>query len=112
MHGLQQQLNAFLEGFYELMPAQLLSIFDDKELELLISGLPTIDLTDLKAYTEYRNYLPSDETIKWFWEILEEYDQNQLATFLQFATGTSRVPLGGFQNLMGMRGPQKFVIVK
>eukprot|EP01054_Gregarina_sp_Poly1_P003458 Gregarina_sp_Poly_1__3457@NODE_1_length_32023_cov_193_025347_g0_i0_p1_GENE_NODE_1_length_32023_cov_193_025347_g0_i0NODE_1_length_32023_cov_193_025347_g0_i0_p1_ORF_typecomplete_len5828_score1014_55HECT/PF00632_25/2_6e107DUF913/PF06025_12/3_4e26DUF908/PF06012_12/5_3e26UBA/PF00627_31/1_9e06UBA/PF00627_31/1_3e04UBM/PF14377_6/1_4e04UBM/PF14377_6/0_86UBM/PF14377_6/21UBM/PF14377_6/1_5e05UBM/PF14377_6/3e02UBM/PF14377_6/4_6e03DUF3525/PF12039_8/0_24_NODE_1_length_32023_cov_193_025347_g0_i08217565 len=112
LHGLNQQLEAFFEGFNELMPAELLSIFDDKEIELLISGLPQIDLSDLKAHTEYRGYLPDDQHIKWFWEILEEMEQNQLATFLQFATGTSRVPLGGFQNLMGMRGPQRFVIVK
>eukprot|EP01056_Protomagalhaensia_sp_Gyna25_P001812 Protomagalhaensia_sp_Gyna_25__1811@NODE_1957_length_1385_cov_3_308321_g1611_i0_p2_GENE_NODE_1957_length_1385_cov_3_308321_g1611_i0NODE_1957_length_1385_cov_3_308321_g1611_i0_p2_ORF_typecomplete_len159_score25_27HECT/PF00632_25/2_2e59_NODE_1957_length_1385_cov_3_308321_g1611_i056532 len=112
MHGLNAQLEAFFEGFNELMPPELLSIFDDKELELLISGLPQIDLHDLKAHTEYRGYLPTDQHIRWFWEILEEMDQNQLATFLQFTTGTSRVPLGGFQNLMGMRGPQRFVIVQ
>ena len=42
------QINAFLEGFNELIPRHLISIFNDKELELLISGLPEIDLDDLK----------------------------------------------------------------
>ena len=31
-------------------------IFDHKELELLISGLPTIDIEDLKENTIYKNY--------------------------------------------------------
>lgn len=42
-NAIRPQINAFLEGFNELVPRQLISIFNDKELELLISGLPEID---------------------------------------------------------------------
>lgn len=45
-------------------------------------------------------------------QIMEEFDTPQKAAFLQFVTGTSRVPIGGFRNLVGMRGPQKFSIQK
>ena len=41
--AIRPQINAFLEGFNELIPRELVSIFHDKELELLISGLPDID---------------------------------------------------------------------
>lgn len=41
--AIRPQINAFLEGFTELIPRELISIFNDKELELLISGLPDID---------------------------------------------------------------------
>jgi E3 ubiquitin-protein ligase HUWE1 len=41
--SIREQVDAFLEGFYELIPKELVSIFNFKELELLISGLPTID---------------------------------------------------------------------
>lgn len=41
--AIRPQINAFLEGFTELIPGELISIFNDKELELLISGLPDID---------------------------------------------------------------------
>lgn len=41
----QPQIDAFLSGFHELVPAQLISIFNEHELELLISGLPSIDST-------------------------------------------------------------------
>ncbi len=40
---IELQLKAFLEGFHELIPSSLISIFSSKELELMISGLPDID---------------------------------------------------------------------
>ena len=36
--------------------------------------------------------------------------QEQRALVLQFATGTSRVPIGGFAELQGYSGPQQFTI--
>ncbi|KAK1934894.1 HECT-domain (ubiquitin-transferase) containing protein [Babesia divergens] len=109
-NGIKDQLDAFMSGFQELIPPELISIFDDKELELLISGIPTIDLADLRRNVDYVNYTVKSEQIVWLWEFLEGLDQNNLAAFLQFVTGTSRVPIGGFKHLMGMRGPQRISI--
>lgn len=50
------RLNAFLDGFYDIIPKRLISIFNEQELELLISGLPNVDIEDLKANTEYHKY--------------------------------------------------------
>jgi len=63
-----------LKGFYELVPKKLISIFNPRELELMISGLPKIDIDDLKANTNYQGYAATDQYIKWFWEIMEELD--------------------------------------
>lgn len=41
--AIRPQITAFLEGFHELIPKELIAVFNDKELELLISGLPEID---------------------------------------------------------------------
>ena len=54
--AIRKQLAAFLEGFYEIIPKRLISIFTEQELELLRSGLPTIDIDDLKSNTEYHKY--------------------------------------------------------
>ncbi len=54
--AIRAQIDHFLEGFHELVPPELISIFDAQELELLISGLPYIDIDDLRANTEYHNY--------------------------------------------------------
>lgn len=45
-----------MEGFYDIIPKRLISIFNEQELELLISGLPNVDIEDLKANTEYHKY--------------------------------------------------------
>lgn len=48
--------------------------------------------------------------IQWFWRALRSFDQADRAKFLQFVTGTSKVPLQGFAALEGMNGIQKFQI--
>ncbi|XP_037772840.1 E3 ubiquitin-protein ligase HUWE1-like isoform X4 [Penaeus monodon] len=108
--AIRKQLNAFLEGFYDIIPKRLISIFNEQELELLISGLPTIDIDDLRANTEYHKYQPNSLQIQWFWRALRSFDQAERAKFLQFVTGTSKVPLQGFVALEGMNGTQKFQI--
>ncbi|KAG6803233.1 E3 ubiquitin-protein ligase HUWE1 isoform X1 [Apis mellifera caucasica] len=108
--AIRKQLNAFLEGFYDIIPKRLISIFNEQELELLISGLPNVDIEDLKANTEYHKYNANSLQIQWFWRALRGFDQADRAKFLQFVTGTSKVPLQGFAALEGMNGIQKFQI--
>lgn len=110
--SIKQQINAFLEGFWELVPRHLISIFNDHELELLISGLPDIDVADLRANTEYQGYNPNTPVVRWFFEVLSELSKEDLALMIQFITGTSKVPLEGFKALQGIGGPQKFQIHK
>jgi E3 ubiquitin-protein ligase HUWE1 len=96
-----------------MIKSSLTSIFTPTELELLISGLPDIDIEDLRKNTEYRaGYSVQSQVIQWFWEIVVEFGQEEKALLLQFVTGTSKVPLGGFKQLAGMSGPQKFTIVR
>ncbi|XP_010277573.1 PREDICTED: E3 ubiquitin-protein ligase UPL2-like isoform X2 [Nelumbo nucifera] len=110
--AIRPQINAFLEGFTELIPRDLVSIFNDKELELLISGLPDIDLDDLRANTEYSGYSAASPVIQWFWEVVQGFSKEDKARLLQFVTGTSKVPLEGFSALQGISGSQRFQIHK
>jgi hypothetical protein len=43
---------------------------------------------------------------------LEGYDSTERTEFLQFVTGSSRVPTEGFEGLQSINGPQKFTIQK
>jgi E3 ubiquitin-protein ligase HUWE1 len=108
--AIKQQIDSFLDGFHELVPPELISIFDAQELELLISGLPDIDLDDLRANTEYVGYKSSDPMISYFWAALRSFSKEERALFLQFVTGTSKVPLDGFTALQGSEGVRKFNI--
>jgi E3 ubiquitin-protein ligase HUWE1 len=108
--SVEQQLKQFLKGFHDIIPADLISIFNEQELELLISGLPEIDVDDWKNNTEYQNYQPTSPQIQWFWRAVRSFDKEEKAKLLQFVTGTSKVPLNGFKELEGMNGFAKFNI--
>jgi E3 ubiquitin-protein ligase HUWE1 len=110
--AIKDQIQAFLTGFYEIIPQGLIQIFNEQELELLISGLPDIDIDDWKNNTEYQNYHASSAQIQWFWRAVRSFSQEERAKLIQFSTGTSKVPLGGFAKLQGSNGIQKFQIHK
>ena len=40
--------------------------------------------------------------VQWFWKFLHEIDNEKRTRLLQFVTGTCRLPVGGFAELMGM----------
>ena len=103
-------LTLLTTGFHDIVPSSLISIFDEQELELLISGLPDIDVDDWKNNTEYHNYQSSSAQIQWFWRAVRSFDKEERAKLLQFVTGTSKVPLNGFKELEGMNGFSKFNI--
>jgi E3 ubiquitin-protein ligase NEDD4 len=50
--------------------------------------------------------------IKFFWATIKGWDGEQKSRLLQFATGTSRIPVNGFKDLQGSDGPRRFTIEK
>ncbi|KAK0615002.1 hypothetical protein B0T17DRAFT_619836 [Bombardia bombarda] len=107
-----EQFQAFKEGFQELIPHDLINVFDERELELLIGGIAEIDVDDWKKHTDYRGYTESDEVIQYFWQTVRSWDGEQKSRLLQFTTGTSRIPVNGFKDLQGSDGPRRFTIEK
>ena len=93
------------EGFFKIIPKDKINCFTSNELELLLNGRPFIDVEEWKSFTVYKSpYKEDHKVIKWFWEILSQLTQKQLSNLLLFATGASRVPLGGFAELESNRG--------
>ncbi|KAI8051112.1 hypothetical protein BDF22DRAFT_89497 [Syncephalis plumigaleata] len=110
--SIRKQIDSFLAGFHEIIPASLVSIFNEQELELLISGLFDIDVDDWKNNTDYQGYNASAPQIQWFWRAVRSFNREERAKLVQFVTGTSKVPLEGFVALQGSGGLQKFQIHK
>uniref|UniRef100_A0A674P227 HECT-type E3 ubiquitin transferase n=1 Tax=Takifugu rubripes TaxID=31033 RepID=A0A674P227_TAKRU len=110
--GVEEQTQAFFEGFNEVLPQQYLQYFDAKELEVMLCGMQEIDLTDWQRNTIYRHYARNSKQIMWFWQFIKEMDNEKRMRLLQFVSGTCRLPVGGFADLMGSNGPQKFCIEK
>jgi E3 ubiquitin-protein ligase NEDD4 len=109
---IEEQFEAFKSGFHELIPPELINVFDERELELLIGGIAEIDVDDWKKHTDYRGYTESDEVIQFFWQTVRSWDAEQKSRLLQFTTGTSRIPVNGFKDLQGSDGPRRFTIEK
>uniref|UniRef100_A0A8D0HIX6 E3 ubiquitin-protein ligase NEDD4-like n=1 Tax=Sphenodon punctatus TaxID=8508 RepID=A0A8D0HIX6_SPHPU len=111
VNRVQKQMNAFLEGFTELLPTDLIKIFDENELELLMCGLGDVDVNDWRQHAIYKNgYCPNHPVVQWFWKAVLLMDAEKRIRLLQFVTGTSRVPMNGFAELYGSNGPQLFTI--
>ncbi|XP_031328083.1 E3 ubiquitin-protein ligase Nedd-4 isoform X1 [Photinus pyralis] len=109
----QDQMNGFLEGFSDLVPLNVIKIFDENELELLMCGIQNVDVKDWKQNTLYKgDYHGNHIVIQWFWRVVLSFSNEMRSRLLQFVTGTSRVPMNGFKELYGSNGPQLFTIEK
>ncbi|XP_074644434.1 E3 ubiquitin-protein ligase Su(dx)-like [Tubulanus polymorphus] len=110
--GVEEQTKAFLDGFNEVVPLQWLQYFDERELELMLCGMQETDIDDWERHTIYRHYTRNSRQVQWFWKFVREIDNEKRTRMLQFVTGTCRLPVGGFAELMGSNGPQRFCIEK
>ncbi|XP_039611823.1 E3 ubiquitin-protein ligase HECW2-like isoform X1 [Polypterus senegalus] len=111
--GVVQQTESLVRGFYEVVDARLVSVFDARELELVIAGTAEIDLNDWRNNTEYRGgYHDNHIVIRWFWAAVERFNNEQRLRLLQFVTGTSSIPYEGFASLRGSNGPRRFCVEK
>ncbi len=71
-------------------------MFNSDEMELILNGQPFIDVYDWKVNSTYKDYNENSNVIRNFWYVLNSLGQEELSKFLQFCTGSSRVPIGGF----------------
>jgi len=112
----KSQITELLLGFFDVVPEASLTVFDPHELELMLCGLPTIDMEDWMANTIYSGLFEAKaqthSVVHWFWDVVrDDFNQEMKARLLQFVTGTSGVPSRGFSVLQGNDGNiKKFAI--
>jgi len=102
VEGVSRQLEAFREGFDSVFPLTHLSLFYPEELEQLFCG-STFVQWDPKMMAECchpdHGYTHESRAIKTLFEILAGYNQEEQRKFMQFITGSPRLPVGGFKSL-------------
>ncbi|OHT10043.1 hypothetical protein TRFO_20849 [Tritrichomonas foetus] len=104
--AISSQVRAFCEGFNTLIPPEEIRRFSPNELDLLICGIPEIDVADLQKYTELqRPYTADHPVIKFFFDAISKWDNENLAKLLLFITGSSQVPINGFKAFKDMNQP-------
>jgi hypothetical protein len=102
--AIRKELSQFLMGFHELVPENALKEcgINEKDLALIITGVPVIDVADWRAHCEVETRTPgpeADALLERWWEVVQAMSPEEHAKLLQFATGLSRLPLGGFKQL-------------
>lgn len=99
--SVKTEVASIMDGVRSVIPEAMLHIFDYKELDLMLSGLPHIDVEDWRANSEVRmlgeNVDKEIAVVEWFWEIVASFNQDGRSRLLQYVTGSSGVPVEGFQ---------------
>lgn len=99
---IREQSEAFTRGLWEVISPAWLRLFNEPELQVLISGATggKLDVEDLKKHTRYvGGYSGLDRTINRFWKVVESLDSAQQAKLLRFVTSCERPPPLGFASL-------------
>ncbi|GAB9476100.1 Nedd4 e3 ubiquitin-protein ligase wwp1 [Globisporangium polare] len=102
--SVSSQLGAFLKGLYEVIPQELLMLFDPEEFDYLLCGSDEIDVDDWEKHTKSSSNLKEHPALIWFWELVREMPNEYRQRLLHFATGSSRVPIAGFRTLTSYDG--------
>ncbi|XP_044254866.1 apoptosis-resistant E3 ubiquitin protein ligase 1 isoform X3 [Tribolium madens] len=101
--SIKDEMESFLKGLNELIPDNLLSIFDENELEafqLLLCGTGQYSIADFKQHHVINgNSAEFRRIVGWFWAAVGNFTQEEMARLLQFTTGCSQLPPGGFKEL-------------
>lgn len=100
-YGVERYSRPFMDGLSELIPAHAfmdpLINLTTKELEIMLNGKSEVDIEEIRAYTIFQGtYDDKHLQVVWFWQALQEMDEQHQRGFLRFVTGTSRVPLDGY----------------
>jgi hypothetical protein len=101
--AIRSMISPLVEGFHSLLPANhLRHLFSPFEMRLMFIGEERVNVEDLIANTAMGSgYTPESATVRYLFEVLRGFSQDELRDFLQFVTGSTQVPLGGFRNLRG-----------
>jgi hypothetical protein len=100
--GVQQQIESFKEGFESIMPLSSLKIFYAEELERLFCGSGFVKW-DSKMLVECtrcdHGYTHDSKAVQNLFDIMSSFNADEQRQFLQFVTGSPRLPVGGLRSL-------------
>ncbi|XP_069119002.1 LOW QUALITY PROTEIN: E3 ubiquitin-protein ligase HECTD1-like [Argopecten irradians] len=100
--GIRHQLDAFKAGFDEVFSMDKLHSFSPTELATLMCGeqAPVWTREDVLNYTEPKlGYTRDSPGFQRFVNVMTSLNADERKAFLQFTTGCSSLPPGGFANL-------------
>ena len=99
---LRVQSEAFTKGLWEVIDKAWLQMFNEPELQVLISGPVDggVDVADMRSNTRYAGgFTGIERTVNRFWSVLESMNREQQAAVLRFVTSCERPPPLGFASM-------------
>ncbi|KAM9453600.1 E3 ubiquitin-protein ligase TRIP12 isoform 19-T28 [Salvelinus alpinus] len=100
--GVSRQFESFREGFESVFPLHHLQYFYPEELDQLLCGSKS-ETWDVKTLMECcrpdHGYTHDSRAVRFLFDVLSSFDAEQQRLFLQFVTGSPRLPVGGFRSL-------------
>ena len=99
--SIEEYFKYFKNGFFRVCDKQLSPILLPEELELIICGTQVLNFNELKRVAKYEDGYKKDSlTIKYFWDVLFEFSEEEKKKFLFFVTGCDRAPINGLGSLI------------
>ena len=93
LHCSDTALRCLRRGFIEVIPAASLPLLSGKILRGLICGAESVDLSLLRANTEYDEGISeTDNHVQWLWKVLESFNTDQRKKFLRFVWARDSLP--------------------
>uniref|UniRef100_A0A1S4H7N6 HECT-type E3 ubiquitin transferase n=1 Tax=Anopheles gambiae TaxID=7165 RepID=A0A1S4H7N6_ANOGA len=92
IHEFDEQVKAVRDGMSKVIPVPLLSLFSAAELQAMVCGSPDIPLCLLKTVATYKGVESTSPLVQWFWEVMEEFTNQERSLFLRFVWGRTRLP--------------------
>ena len=102
----EKQIESFVRGFNEIISRDKLKMFTPRELDLVICGIPSVDVRDMRQHCHYMYPLSAGHpVVQRFFAVIRHWGKEDLAKLLVFITGSSQVPVGGFRAFAQMGQP-------
>jgi E3 ubiquitin-protein ligase TRIP12 len=99
--GVRAQVAAFRKGFSTVFPVEKLAAFSTDELDVLLNG--SRERWEVSTIVEHlkfdHGYTRSSRAVGFLLEVICDFDDATLSTFLKFVTGSPRLPVGGLARL-------------
>ncbi|XP_065082582.1 probable E3 ubiquitin-protein ligase HERC2 [Ochlerotatus camptorhynchus] len=92
IHEFDEQVKAVRDGMSKVIAVPLLSLFSASELQAMVCGSPDIPLCLLKTVATYKGVESTAPLVQWFWEVMEEFSNQERSLFLRFVWGRTRLP--------------------
>jgi len=95
LHEAQESIDCVKAGMATVVPVGCLALWSWRDLEIKVCGNPKIDTKVLRNHVIYESASESDPHVKYLWQALDAFSQQDLQRFLRFVWGRSRLPPEG-----------------